>query len=227
MPAERRPAALSDTLTWAQTRALIRSDLDRLMDFLQQPDSLARRLYTCLQPGFQALFWHRIARCLYLNGWPQSAHGVALIGLYLARANIPPTTSLGPAALIGHATCVHIHARVGARLSIYGDGGFMCEPGGPDIGAGPGCAVAGDDVVVANGARVYGAVRLGHRVRLGPRSLAMQDVPDGGMVAALPSRVVRSSGAAPVASTVTAPASTPATAPAPGGHTDASGEDAA
>jgi serine O-acetyltransferase len=198
-------AAPADTLSWAQTRALIRADRARLMDFLHQPDSLARRLYTGLQPGFQALFWHRIARFLYVNGWQRSAYGMALIGLYLARADIPPTSSLGPGALIAHATCVHIHARVGARLSIYGDGGFMCDPDGPDIGAGPGCAVAGDDVVVANGARVYGAVRLGHRVRVGPRSLVMRDVPDGGMVAALPSRVVRSSGAAPVAATADHP----------------------
>ena len=168
--------------TWSGTFRLIGSDLDRLAMHLGKPGSLAHKIYFALLPGFQALFWHRIARRLFLGGWSMPARLIALMAMYLTRAELPPTSSIGPSALIAHATGVYVFGHVGARMTIQGDGGFGGGFGVDDIGAGPGYAVAGDDVVIAFGARVLGPVRIGNGVHVGPGALVTFDVPDGSLV---------------------------------------------
>ena len=174
-------AAEPERLSWSQTRALIRSDMDRLAHHLKR-DSLAHRAYFALLPGFQALFWHRIARYFLLRGWAGAARLVALFAMYLTRAELPPTSSIGPSALIAHATGVYVFGQVGARVTIQGDGGFGGGFGTEDIGAGPGYAVIGDDVVCAFGARVLGPVRVGDGVHIGPGALVTTDVPAHSLV---------------------------------------------
>lgn len=175
------PRALDERLSWSETRALIRSDLDRLAHHLQR-DSFAHRAYYALLPGFQALFWHRLSRYCLLRGWAGAARLIALGAMYLTRAELPPTSSIGPSALIAHATGVYVFGRIGARVTIQGDGGFGGGFELVDVGGGPGYPVCGDDVVVAFGARVLGAVRIGDGVRIGPGALVTTDVPDRSLV---------------------------------------------
>jgi serine acetyltransferase len=180
-----RPAAAApadERLSWAQTRALIRSDFARLVTHLEQGASLAHRAYFFLLPGMQALFWYRISRYCYLRGWVGLARFINLVAIYLTRAEIPPTTSIGPSALIAHATGVALFGRIGARFTIQGDGGCGGGFGTEDIGGGPGYAVIGDDVVLAHGAKVLGPVRIGDGVHVGPCALVTTDVPAGALV---------------------------------------------
>ena len=172
----------NETLTWAQTRALIRSDLSRIVAHNDDHAGFLRRLYYFLLPGMQALFWHRLARHAYLHGWRNVARFVSLFAMYLTRAEIPPTTSIGPSALISHATGVNVFGRVGARVTIQGDGGCGGGFGVDDIGGGPGYPVLGDDVVIGFGAKVLGPVRVGDGVHVGPCTLVTTDVPDRSVV---------------------------------------------
>lgn len=183
-------------LSWAQTRALIGSDMQRLVTHLQA-DSLSHRVYYALLPGFQALLWHRIARYFYLKNWRNAARLLSLFAIYLTRAEIPPTSSLGPSALISHATGVYIFAHVGARLTVHGHGGFGGGFGEDDIGAGPGYAVVGDDVVVAFGARAFGAIRVGDGAKFGPGAQTTKDVPAGALVLWPQSRIIEGGAGAP------------------------------
>lgn len=176
------PERQYDAATWRDTRALIRSDLDRIARHMGHAESRRHRAYYALLPGFQALFWHRIARCLLLRGWAGPSRLISLMAIYLTRAELPPTSSIGPSALIAHATAVYVFGKVGARLTIQGDGGFGGGFGVDDIGGGPGYAVAGDDVTLAFGARVLGPVRIGNGVRVGPGALVTFDVPDYALV---------------------------------------------
>ena len=176
------PHASAETLTWAQTRALIRSDLSRIVSHNEAQASFARRVYYFLLPGMQALFWFRIARFLYLRGWQKTARFISLFALYQTRAEIPPTTSLGASALISHATGVYLFGRFGARLTVQGDGGAGGGFGVDDIGGGPGYPVFGDDVVLAFSAKVLGPVRIGDGVHIGPCALVTADVPDHSLV---------------------------------------------
>ncbi|MEJ8856521.1 hypothetical protein WKW79_18235 [Variovorax robiniae] len=185
-----------ERLGWRETRRLIGTDLDRIAQHLQVPNSWAHRLYFFCLPGFQALLFHRISRCLYLKGWTSLPRMVSLFALYLTRAEIPPTTSIGPSALIAHATCVNVFGKLGARVTINGcsaiGGGMAMD----DIGGGPGYPVIGDDVVLAYGANVLGPVRIGDGVHVGPGALVTFDVPDGGLVLWDRPRVIRG-GASP------------------------------
>ncbi len=182
--------ALDRPLSWSETRALIRSDMVRLLEHLESPDQWGHRLYCFFLPGFQALFWHRVTRHLLLKGWRHSARTLSLMAIYLTRAEIPPTTSIGPSALIAHATGVYVFGRIGARVTIRGDGGFGGGFGAEDIGGGPGYPVAGDDVAVAFGARVLGPVRVGDGVNIGPGALVTSDIPAGSLVMWAKPRVI-------------------------------------
>lgn len=186
------------TLTWSETRALVRSDLDRLVQHLRA-DSFSHRCYYALLPGFQALLWHRISRYLYLRGARNTARMLSLISMYLTSAEIPPTTSLGPSALVAHANGVYVYGRAGARLTLYGQGGFGGGFGEEDIGAGPGYAMVGDDVTVAFGARAFGAVRIGHGAKFRPGAQTTRDVPDGALVMWPQSRIIAAATEGPAA----------------------------
>ena len=179
-----------DRQTWRETRALIRSDLDRVARHLQQPDSLVHRMYFFLLPGVQALFWYRLSRYLLLADWKRLARFVSLFSIYLTRAEIPPTTAIGPSALVAHATNVYLFGRMGARLTVQGDGGCGGGFGVDDIGGGPGYPVLGDDVVLAFGARVLGPVHVGDGARVGPGALVTGDVPARALVMWAKPRVI-------------------------------------
>ncbi|HEX7687092.1 MAG TPA: hypothetical protein VF453_05275 [Burkholderiaceae bacterium] len=191
VPADARPS-------WAQTRALIRSDLSRIAAHMEEGASFAHRVYFFLLPGMQALFWYRLSRHWYLRGWTRLARFVNLFAMYLTRAEIPPTTSIGPSALVAHATGVALFGRIGARFTIQGDGGCGGGFGTEDIGGGPGYPVIGDDVVLAHGAKVLGAVRVGDGVHVGPCALVTTDVPAGALVL-WPRPRILAGGAAPPA----------------------------
>lgn len=181
----------SAPLTWAETRALIGSDLDRLAVHLNQGDSFVHRIYFFLLPGFLALFFHRLSRYAYLRGWRGFARLIALLALYVTRAEIPPTTSIGPGALISHATCVNLFGKIGARFTVSGAAAIGGGMGIHDIGGGPGYPVLGDDVILAYGAHVLGAVTIGDGVHVGPGTLVTFDVPAGGLVLWDRPRVIR------------------------------------
>jgi len=205
------PPAQDLPLTWRETRALIRSDLDRLVRHLQQPDTFAHRAYDFLLPGMQALFWHRINRYLLLRGWRRLASVLHLMAIYLTRAEVPPTTSIGPSALIAHATGVYLFGRIGARLTVQGSGGCGGGFGETEIGGGPGYAVLGDDVTLAFGARVLGPVRIGDGVKVGPGALVTDDVPAGALVMWAKPRIIQ--GGALAAAPAAAPAAPPVNPP--------------
>ena len=192
------PNAVSpETLSWAETRALIRSDLSRIASHMEEGASLGHRVYYFLLPGMQALFWHRIARYWYLRRWTKLARFIALFATYLTRAEIPPTTSIGASALVAHATGVYLFGRIGARFTVQGEGGCGGGFGVDDIGGGPGYPVVGDDVVLAFGAKVLGPVRIGDGVHVGPCALVTTDVPERSLVMWPKPRIIVGAAAAP------------------------------
>lgn len=201
--------------TWSGTWALMASDLRRACEHINN-DSLVQRVFSFLLPTYQVLFWHRIARCLYLKGWRRSARLVFMFSLYLTRQEIPPTSSLGPEALVGHASGLVFYAKAGRRISLYGTCGAGGGLGEADIGAGPGYPVFGDNVEVGQLCAVLGPIRIGNNVRIGPGSVVTRDVPDGSVVVAARCKVMRVDGAdSASAGDAAAQPSAPAQPPAP------------
>lgn len=168
-----------DPLTFRQTCSHIHADFARWVQWLGG-GSVAQKMYWCLLPSFQAIFWYRISRWLYVNGWRNTARMVFLFKLYLTRAEIPPTTSIGPGLLIAHAFGVVVYGKLGARVSIYGAAGTGGGVKPIDIGGGVGYPVVGDDVTFAYRSMVLGPVRIGDGALLGPTTVTTIDVPPGG-----------------------------------------------
>lgn len=177
--------------TWRGSRALIRSDFARICRHMGQAHSLSHRIYYALLPGFQALLWYRLSRCLYLKGWHGLARLLSLFAMYLTRSELPPSSRIGHSALIAHPTTVYVFGSIGARLTIQGSGGFGGGFGVEDIGGGPGYPVAGDDVHLGFGARVLGPVRIGDGVHVGPGALVTFDVAERGLVMWAKPRVIQ------------------------------------
>jgi serine acetyltransferase len=179
----------AEILTWQQTRALIRSDFERLVTWYGG-GSLAKRMFWFLLPNYQAVFLYRLYRYLYLRGWRNLARLLFLFSLYATDVEISPATSIGPSCLITHAFGVILFGKIGARLSVYGQAGTGGGINVNDIGAGPGYPIVGDDVVFGIRSGALGPIRIGDRVKLGPGAVVMRDVPSDAVVMAPLSKVL-------------------------------------
>lgn len=178
-----------DPATWAGTFRLVASDLDRICEHMRA-GGLAHRLFWFLLPNFQALFWYRITRCLYLKGWTLLSRFFFLVSLYVNRVELSPTASIGPACLITH-TGGSFYGTAGARLSIMGTCGAGPWGSKKDVGAGVGNPLIGDDVLLGQLCAVLGPVRIGDGARIGPGTIVMRDVPAGATVMAARCKVIR------------------------------------
>jgi serine acetyltransferase len=196
-PGSTTPTFANETQSWADTRSLIRSDFERLATWYGG-GSLSKRLFWFIQPNYQALFLYRIYRYLYLKGWRNTARLLFLHSLYVTGIEISPTTSIGPSCLITPAFGVILFGKLGARLSVFGQGGTGGGLDVTDIGGGPGYPIVGDDVVFGIKAVALGPIRIGDRVRIGPGALVMSNVPDDAVVLTLPSKIVKVRMPAPV-----------------------------
>jgi serine acetyltransferase len=186
------PAVEPETLSFAQTRALIRSDFVRLVQWYGG-GSLMKRIYWFFQPNYLALFFYRLYRYLFVNDWHNLARVLFLFSLYLTGVEISPTTFIGDSCLIAHAFGVVLFGRLGSRVSIFGQGGTGGGVGVKlkDIGGGPGYPVVGDDVVFGIKAMAIGPIRIGNRAKLGPAAFVTHDVPEDAKIMAIPSRVIK------------------------------------
>jgi len=188
--ATRKPSGVNDErITWPQTRALIRSDFERMLS-VYGSGSWSRRVFWFFLPNYQVLFWYRIYRYLFLKGWRNTARLLFLITLYLTRAEISPESSIGPACFIGHACGIILSGKVGARCSLLAQSGIGGGLEEGEVGGGPGLPVVGDDVVFGVRSMALGPIRVGNRVRLGPAAFLNCDAPDDAMVVMLPSKIV-------------------------------------
>jgi serine O-acetyltransferase len=191
-------------LTFARTRALIASDTRRLFE-ANGRGGLGQRIFWLLLPTYQALFWYRLSRYCFLRGWRNTARVIFLFNLYRTRIEIPPTTYIGEACLIAHASGVVLYGVIGDRATIFGDAKIG---GGIDnsinIGAGPGYPILGNDVILGYRSSVLGPYRVGDGARFGPFALAIFDVAPGSKLKARKSVIMQ-------ATPPEAPTSAPAT----------------
>jgi serine O-acetyltransferase len=182
-------------LRWAETRALMRSDFERALILVGNPRSIVMRAFWFVQPNCLAMWLYRLSRHLHVNGWRRLALVVFTLKNYLTRIEIPPSTEIGPACLLGHPP-IALNGRIGARFTFYGNGGTGGGLGHEDVGGGPGLPVIGDDVVMAVRALVLGPVRIGDGAKLGPSCTVMRDMPPGSVAVAPPTRITAGTPAA-------------------------------
>jgi serine O-acetyltransferase len=150
-------------------------------------------------PGFKVTFWGRT--CAYLK-----AHPVLRFGFYHLAAcvwrwtsvkygiMIPFTTEIGPGLFIGHFGCIVVHpdAVIGRNCNLSQGVTIGLSARGKREGV----PTLGDNVYIAPGAKVFGAIRIGNDVAVGANAVVTRDVPDGAVVAGIPAEVISQEGSA-------------------------------
>jgi serine O-acetyltransferase len=155
---------------WGDVRAALAADRDHWR----------RRGHgsTSLRRGYHAIWLYRHSRYAHEHGWRMAAWLLWLVNGWWTGADIPPSSRIAGGLFLPQpygaviAGAVGRDAAFGIQASI---GGLLKEPD-QDIGGGPGLPVLGDDVVLEAGAIVLGAVHIGDRARLGPRTINLKTV---------------------------------------------------
>jgi serine O-acetyltransferase len=139
-----------------------------------------------LYPGLHAVWLHRIAHKLWLNGFYFLARAVSQFSRWLTGIEIHPGAQVGAGLFIDHgmATVIGETAEIGDNVTLYHNvtlGGVSWEK----VKRHP---TLEDHVVVGAGAQILGPIRVGAHSRIGANSVVVKDVPPNSVVVGVPGR---------------------------------------
>jgi serine O-acetyltransferase len=145
--------------------------------------------------GVQALLAHRVAHALHEAGVPLAPHVVAAASRIVTGVEIHPAARIGDALFIDHGAGVVIGetAEIGDDVTLY-QGVTL---GGTGFARGKRHPTVEDSVVVGSGAKLLGAIRVGHCAKIGANSVVISDVPPNSTVVGNPGHTVRVDGRRP------------------------------
>ena len=146
------------------------------------------RVTNCLQLlGFYSTMMYRVSRWFHLRGMKYMAAPIQVLNHSLTGAEISHKADIGPGLRIGHPHGLFIgpDVKVGIR-STFNQGTCLSsnmemEDGAPEVG---------NYLYLSPGAKVFGALKLGHRVWVGPNSVALKDIEDDKVVLGVPGRAM-------------------------------------
>lgn len=166
----------SRLITWQQTRRRLSEDRARLRDFLDRyPSGRPVFLWTC--PSYQAVLLYRLAHYFFVNGWRWTGRFFWHLNLLLTGSDINPSSDIEGGFVLISPLCVTILGKVGKNSTWEIQSGIGGGRGTRDIGAGPGLPVVGENVILGAGCMVVGPIHIGDRCYVGPRSIALEDMP--------------------------------------------------
>ncbi|HET7363374.1 MAG TPA: serine acetyltransferase [Burkholderiales bacterium] len=164
----------------------LRADFARVLATLEGRP-VYRSLHALCAPGFQAVLVYRFGRwVLGLPGLARWPLGVLYQLLYLViriswGIEIPRAASIGPGLYVGHFGGIAVSRRavIGRNCALSQQVTIGVDGSGERSGA----PLIGDDVYLAPGARVFGRIRIGNNVKIGPNAVVGEDIPDDAVVA--------------------------------------------
>ena len=150
-----------------------------------------------LNPGFKYTVWMRLAGALRtmgpltrpLDAWCRLAHHRCSVKYGIS---IPYNTRVGPGLYIGHygGIVVSDQAEIGRDCNINHGVTIGVKYGGKS----PGVPRIGDRVYLGPGAKVIGGILVGDDSAIGANSVVVSPVPDRGVVAGVPARLISTRG---------------------------------
>lgn len=181
-------------MRFAEYRYLVKSDLYRLTKRLDAGALLHKVLFGAT---FKYTFWMRTCRYTASHAWLRYLlYPFARAMLYHYRykfgIDIPFTTRIGSGFYIGHFCGIFINEDcvIGKNCNISQG----VTIGKSNRGKRKGCPVVGDNVYIGPGAKIIGSIRIGDHVAIGANCVVTRDVPDFGVVAGVPGKVISSVG---------------------------------
>jgi serine O-acetyltransferase len=141
-------------------------------------------------PGLHAIWLHRIAHFLYLQGWHTTARLLSHFSRWATGIEIHPGAKIGKRVFIDHGMGVVIGetTEIGDDCLIYKGVVF----GGTTLEKKKRHPTLGNRVVVGSNATILGAITIGDGARIGSGSVVVRPVPAGATVVGVPGRIVES-----------------------------------
>lgn len=169
---------------------MILSDLSDQIRAIRERDPAARSDLEVLltYPGLHALLFHRLSSALCRRRLRLLARLVSHLGRFFTGIEIHPGATIGKRLFIDHGMGVVI-----GETSIIGDDVTLYQNvtlGGTGKEQGKRHPTIGDRVVVGVGAKVLGAVTIGHDAKIGGGAVVLRDVPAYTTAVGVPARTV-------------------------------------
>ncbi|CAA9526618.1 MAG: Serine acetyltransferase [uncultured Solirubrobacteraceae bacterium] len=146
-------------------------------------------------PGVQAVLAHRVAHGLHGIGVPVAPRTLSILSRAWTGVEIHPAAQIGQGFFIDHAAGVVIGetAQIGDDVTLYqgvtlGGTGFQTGKRHPTLQ---------DNVTVGAGAKLLGAITVGHGAKIGANTVVIHDVPPNTTVVGNPGHPVRVEGKRP------------------------------
>ena len=143
-------------------------------------------------PGLHAIWLHRVANYLFRKGVPGLPRAISMFARFLTGIEIHQGASVGHGFFIDHGMGVVIGetTEIGDNVTLF-QGVTL---GGTGKERGKRHPTIKDNVVIATGASVLGAITVGENARDGAGAVVLQDVPPNCTVVGVPGRVTVCSG---------------------------------
>ncbi len=142
--------------------------------------------------GFQAVQSHRIAHWLWNNDRKDMAYFIQMRTSEVFGVDIHPAATLGTGIMIDHA-----HSVVIGETAVVGDDVSMLHSvtlGGTGKEDDIRHPKIGNGVLIGAGAKILGAISVGHCSRVAAGSVVLTDVPPCKTVAGVPAKIVGEAG---------------------------------
>ena len=138
--------------------------------------------------GLHAVWWHRFTHRLWQHGLLLPARWLSQLARFLTGIEIHPGATIGRRFFIDHGMGVVIGetAVVGDDVTLY-QGVTL---GGTNLERVKRHPTIGDRVVIGDGAKVLGNVRIGNNSRVGAGSVVLRDVPDDSTIVGVPGHII-------------------------------------
>jgi serine O-acetyltransferase len=139
-------------------------------------------------PGLHAVWGHRLSHWMWAHRLKLAARAISAFVCTLTGVDIHPAATVGPGLFIDHATGVVIGetAEIGADVTIY-QGVTL---GGTSLEAVKRHPTVEDRVTIGAGAKLLGAITVGHDSRIGANAVVVHDVPSNSIVVGVPGQVI-------------------------------------
>lgn len=171
----------------------ITADLDAMM--ARDPAARSRWMVALTYPCFHAVRLHRIARPVYLAGFPTLARVISQFSRFITGIEIHPGAQIGQRLFIDHGMGVVIGetAVIGDDVTLYHDvtlGGIA-----PSINSAAQIntkrhPTLEDGVIVGAGAQILGDITVGRGARVGGNAVVIKSVPENSVAVGVPARIV-------------------------------------